>query len=392
MSQVLSAPMARMFIALLSASAIWTVQCRPVLPDTMIAGYTNQATPQVILNTVKQGCNVLFWSFMEMEGNEITTKGLVQGSVTADKIQPVHAGLVAMGRTDVVHMLSIGGWNVQHHIAGSCGGQNCSGAAYAASFRKFNADMVKNVPGFPGFAGIDWDIEGVNQAGSPSNMFKEAELQIILDMSESLRQDFLVSMVPPQSYFDCHQPNFDLSLQNAATSTPGFHYHAKNIYALLYAKCPKCFDVVMIQIYEGWSRAGFDLYWAGKTSNIGAEGWPRHATEQNMSDVVLENARCLVEGFDVDFGGFMGVGKAHIALPAEKVVIGLGIWPGVKGSFKVPYFTGSSAGAAWCKGLLDSYARIRGFAYWTISSDTPTSSYAGDLNTAMKGCSPTVSV
>jgi len=183
-----------------------------------------------------------------------------------------------------------------------------------------------------------------------------------------------------------------LSLENPATSTPGFHYHAKNIYALLYAKCPQCFDLVMVQIYEGWSRAGFDLYWAGKTSNIGAEGWPRNGTEEAMMDVVLENMRCLVEGFDVDFGDFMGVGRKHIALPAEKVVIGLGSWSGIKDSFKVPYFSGSAAGMAWCKGLTGTKARIRGFAYWTISSDMPNSSYAGDLNAAMTSCSPTISV
>lgn len=369
----------------------WAAFGRPVFPDIMIAGYTDQAPPEQVLNAVQDGANVLFWSFMELQEGKITTKGLLQGNVTAEKVQPIHEGLVAMGRTDVIHMLSLGGWGVDHRSADSCGEQLCTGAAYASSFRSWNADIMQNVPGFEGFAGIDWDLEGVNDLNSPFNLVKQEELQIILDMSDALSQDFLVTMVPPQSYFDCRQPNFDLSLRHPATSTASFHYHGWNTYAALYAKCPQCFDLVMVQLYEGWSRAGFDLFWDGDESNIGVDGWPRNGTEDAMVDVLLQNMRCLVEGFDVDFGGFMGLGQERVALPADKVVIGLGqSW--TARNFKSPWFTGSAAGAAWCRGLLGSTARARGFAYWAMSYDTPDSSYAGALAAGMADCSSTIAV
>lgn len=378
---------------LVYASLISAVSCRPILPSQVIAGYTDQASPQKILNAVKGGANVLFWSFMEMEGNEITTKGLLQGNVTAEKIQPVHAGLVDMGRSDVIHMLSIGGWGVEHRWAGSCEEQNCSGADYASSFRSWNSNIMQKVDGFPGFAGIDWDLEGVNKLASPSNVFTSEELQIMHDMSMALRQEFVVTMVPPQSYFDCRLSSFDLSLRHPATSTVGFHYHAWNVYVALYAKCPECYDLVMVQIYEGWSRAGFDLYWAGTASNVGAAGWPKLGTEEDMSNVVLANMRCLVEGFDVDFGGFMGLGQQHVAVPVEKVVIGLGSGSWTKRNFKAPYFTATAAGDAWCRGLAtDSAARIRGFTYWSISHDEENTSYAGELASAMKACSSSISI
>jgi len=125
--------------------------------------------------------------------------------------------------------------------------------------------------------------------------------------------------------------------------------------------------------------------------NLQSDGWPRNITEDAMTDVLSENMRCLVEGFDVDFGGFMGLGREHVALPAEKVVIGLGnAW--TTRNFKSPYFTGSSAGAAWCRGLPGSTTRIRGFAYWAISWDTLDRSYAGDLAVGMASCSSSITV
>merc|ERR1739845_257668 len=97
----------------------------------------------------------------------------------------------------------------------------------------------------------------------------------MLSMSQALRDDFLISMVPGQSSFNCRESDFDTSLLFPAESNPSFLYAAKNAYAVLYAKCPDCFDLVMVQIYETYSLAGFDLYWGGDEANVGQDGWPR---------------------------------------------------------------------------------------------------------------------
>merc|ERR1712086_1117527 len=100
------------------------------------------------------------------------------------------------------------------------------------------------------------DIEGVDNATSPSNHFDLATLEIMLSMSQALKEDFLISMVPPQSYFDCKQNGFDLSLRHASEQDPIFLYAGLNVYTALYAKCPDSFDIVMVQLYESFSPAG----------------------------------------------------------------------------------------------------------------------------------------
>jgi len=355
---------------------------KPNFPDIMVAGYTNQAKPSQILGAVSQGANVLFWSFMELQGNEVTTKGLVQGSVTEEKIKPVHEGLVAANRADVLHILSIGGWGVQHNFSETCGVKQCNGTEYAASFRTWNDKLKSQISGFPGFAGLDWDIEGVDKIGSPSNNFTWADYQIILDMSKDLQQDFLVTMVPPQSYFNCAESHFDTSLEHAAepnvTYTKAFLNAGQNTYTVLYALCPNCFDLVMVQIYEGFSVAGYDLYWEGNASQAPSKG-----SHQLMVEIIAKNMQCLTDGFTVDFGGYANLSKMNIVVPAEKVVIGLGNgWTETTSPwYKFPFFEPSAASEAWC----ELANRTRGFVYWDIADDE-NKSFAGELHRGMTNC------
>jgi len=359
---------------------------KPTLPKQMIAGYTGGASPQKVSEAVKQGVNVLFWSFMHFRNNSVVG----DKNMNSETIGPVYKALVDMGRKDVLHILSFGGWEDPHNIAGTCGKTPCSGEAYAASFRSFNEEIKANISGFPGFAGIDWDYEGMDELNSSSNEFNMETYEAMLNMSKSLSKDFIISMVPPQSYFNCRNSGFDNSLRHAALSDPSFTYAGLNAYAALYAKCPDCFDLVMVQLYEGYSVAGYDLYWDGRPSNVGRPGWPRDGTEAQMKTIIQQNMQCLAKGWTVEFNGFWGLANQTVTVPPEKIVMGLANeWAAHPApTYKTAYFLGGPSGEAWCEGVSTNggSSRTLGFMYWVLNEDLPNAALAANLSTAMSSC------
>lgn len=346
----------------------------------MVAGYTSGATPEEVSLAVEKGLNVIFWSFIELNDNKV-----VKG-VTSEYVNSVLQALPAESLGGLSHFASIGGWSVAHNIAGTCGDNACSGLEYAKSFRAYNEEMKANVSGFPGFAGIDWDYEGTDNKASPTNDFSMEVYELMLNMTQELHDDFLASLVPPQSYFNCQDPGFNSSLLFPAESNPSFGYAGKNAYAVLYAKCPDCFDLVMVQLYEGYSLAGFDLYWDGNASNVGEPGFPREGTQDDMQRIVSQNMQCLVSGWEVAFNGYWGVESQKVTVPASKVVMGVG--NGWAGPYKFPFFSGTACGAAWCDGVTSANGaeHVRGFAYWDIRDDDNTSSFVDEIHTAMTSC------
>lgn len=352
------------------------------MPTTVVAGYTSGATPDKVSLAVEKGMNVMFWSFIELKDNEVVT------GLTADYIGSVMQALP--NGTDLIHFASIGGWSAPHDIAGTCGAVACSGVEYAKSFRAFNERMKADVSGFPGFDGIDWDYEGADDQSLPTNNFTLEVYELMLNMTQELKSDFLISMVPAQSYFNCEDPGFNSSLLFPAESNPSFTYAGKNAYTVLYAKCPDCFDLIMVQLYEGYSLAGFDLYWGGNESNVGAPGWPQEGTQEDMQRIVSQNMQCLVSGWEVAFNGYWGVKSQKVTLPASKVVMGLGNGWTHSGDtpYKFPFFNGTACGAAWCDGVTSANGaeHVRGFAYWDISDDDNTSSFVSDIHVSMNSC------
>jgi len=354
---------------------------KPVLPSPMIAGYTSGASQEKITTAVTQGANVIFWSFMNLKGNQLV------GGLTPESVGPTFQALAQMGRSDVLHFVSFGGWGPDHSLAGTCGSSPCSGEAYAAAFRVWNDNFTSHIPGFPGFAGIDWDIEGTDTLDSPSNEFSMEAYEVMLNMTKALNDDFLVSMVPPQSYFNCQTSGFDSTLRHASESMPNFTYAGLNAYTALFAKCPSCFDMVMVQLYESYSTAGFDLYWDGNASNVGKSGFPREGSTENMQSVIKQNLECLSDGFNVDFNGFWGLENQKVVVPASQVVIALANGWAVPEAphFKAAYFAGGPSGDAWCS--QESTARARGFVYWDIGDySLHNVSLVKDLAAAMGSC------
>lgn len=351
----------------------------------VIAGYTSGATSDQVNLAVEKGMNVIFWSFIALSANEVVPE------FSNEYVSGVIRGLPS--GTELLHFISIGGWNREHTISGTCGAVACSGTEYAKSFRAFNEGLKANVSGFPGFAGIDWDYEGANDASSPANVFTLDVYELMLSTSQELKNDFLISMVPPQSYFNCKNTGFNTVLSNPAESNPSFLYAGSNAYTVLYAKCPDCFDLVMIQVYEGYSPAGFDLYWDGNATNVGQPGWPRNGTQEDMQRIILQNMQCLVQGWEVAFNGFWGVENQTVTVPASKVVMGLGnnwVLSDENPHDKFPFFSGTACGAAWCSGTVSAQGqeeRVRGFVYWDVGNDDDTASLVGDLQTSTSSCS-----
>jgi len=91
---------------------------RRSLPSGIIAGYTNQANVSTILQTIDDGCNVLIWSFIELQRGNITDDG-VQGGPNHLDVAGVISGIDARGLSnEVVHLVSIGGWAAPHPTTG----------------------------------------------------------------------------------------------------------------------------------------------------------------------------------------------------------------------------------------------------------------------------------
>ena len=185
------------------------------------------------------------------------------------------------------HLISIGGWNSPHPDT-----SNHVEDVYTA-WKQWNNGL---------FDGFDWDIEGNDDFDSPYNHFTSACLDLMGRMSQLAKQDgFIVTMAPAESYLDPTCSVFDYDLNHTYSEwdviQPGFKYHGHNTYAYLLAKygsttlkpntpattdtiaqpspkhtaeisresasaavtCVDTFDLVIIQLYEGYSHAEYQL-------------------------------------------------------------------------------------------------------------------------------------
>merc|ERR1719240_2127264 len=138
------------------------------------------------------------------------------------------------------------------------------------------------------FDGFDWDLEGNDYPNSVWNHFTPATLDIVVDMSAKAKENgYIVTMAPAQSYLDTTTNNFSLSLTHSYPDYhPDFHYRGQNCYAYILAAAPSgTFDFIVIQLYEGWSRA----------SQAVQEG-------EEPSRYLKRSAAAYTSGWTVDFG------------------------------------------------------------------------------------------
>ena len=327
------------------------------LPEgAVLAGYTNQASVSTILRSVDQGVNVLIWSFIELTGN--ISSDPIQGGPSAKDVRGVLTGL-ASRKQRVTHLVSIGGWGAPHPEL------NRTGAAWWAEFKIWNANFAQLVEdagpsgqGIPwgGFDGVDLDTEGSDTRLSPENTFPTALIELAGTFAQAAKADgYVSSMVPPQSYLDCGFSHYDPegSVTHAPSWKPAFTYQGWNTYAPLLAKYGEAYDLVIVQIYEGWSRG-----------NEFVQGQHMHPTSY-----VEQLSRNCTGGWEIDFKGAFGMHRQTVKVKPSQLVIGLANGWQRKLPEKVLYIDGDDAGKAFA--ALGGVKGLRGFGYWDIFDDDP---------------------
>ena len=316
------------------------------IPDKVILGYTNGACDGALTSTVRDGVNVLMWSFINLGPGLAITERLDATCIGRTVVALKAAELPTL------HIVSIGGWDAPHPDTAAG-----DGAAWFAAWEKWN----KAIPGFPqGFDGFDWDLEGNDDPKSPYNTFTKASLELVGTMSQAAKKaGYLVTMAPPQSYFDVTTARFDLSLcNNDPHYHPDFAYFGHNVYAYLVAKYGvDTFDLISVQLYESWSKANAAVYGAS----------PPVAAAKYLEDW----ATALAEGWVVDFGWIpaLGLNSTKVVVEPSRLVVGLAnAWAGTlagPGKGKAVLFWPDELETAW-SALAKTKLQPRGFMYWCV--------------------------
>lgn len=208
-----------------------------------------------------------------------------------DCVADIISRIAAKG-LNVVHLISIGGWNSPHPDT------THSVEDIYASWHTWNTQIAArpNV-GFHGFDGIDWDVEGNDTPSSPYNQFTVSCLQLMGRFSQIAKQHgYIVAMAPAESYLDPTTSLFDRSLLHTYSEwdkiQPDFAYHGHNTYAYLLAKYGQTtvspttlapttvasttaapttvdtFDFITVQLYEGYSHACYRIEVLGNSAAV----------------------------------------------------------------------------------------------------------------------------
>lgn len=192
---------------LLLAHACLAARAAPLPPGRLIAAYATACNASVV-ERAREGVNVLYWFAISLAYNETTKRPFISyGAPDLECIANVSATL-KREQLPTAHMLTIGGWDAPHPDT------RATAADAYAEFRDWNA-RVASRPGFEtGFDGIDWDLEGNDDAKSPFNTFTVDVLIYVGEFSSLAKADgMVVSMVPPESYLDPNTaPFFSTSL------------------------------------------------------------------------------------------------------------------------------------------------------------------------------------
>ena len=192
--------MLRRFVAAACVAHAWSASL-PAGP--LIIGYQNwgACNETQTLTAVRAGVNVVIWfatNLAAVDGDPFVTGGPDYGCVAA-----VAAAIDAEG-LETAHLISIGGWDAPHPVT------TWDGATWFGVWEAWNAALPRP------FDGLDWDLEGNDAPDSASNRFTAACLDLVVAMSDAAKAaGYVVTMVPPQSYFDVDSDAYDPSLRNA---------------------------------------------------------------------------------------------------------------------------------------------------------------------------------
>ena len=236
----------------------------------IIIGYAHNVKSGKAEQAIKDGVNVIIWSFLHLNTENDTAQHMT-GSIRTD----LDLSAITTLRDkydDIVHLAAFGGWNAPHPPTAFNGEQWCE------VFMEFN-----KVNGYI-FDGVDWDYEGHDDLNSPTATFNLETLDIMADFSTHAKEKYgmIVSMAPAESYLDAtvealsDDAIFSLQLDlppRAWTSSKsasdedrrliesaGFSHAGRQCYAYVLAKAgTHIFDWISIQLYEAYSTFAHDV-------------------------------------------------------------------------------------------------------------------------------------
>ena len=209
-------PLDAMVPSLLLASCIsFTLVAAEIkLPDgPIIAAWQNwgACNDTQTIQAVERGVNVVFWfsSNLVKDGDKPKISGPLPD---LECVARVRKAIKEKG-LPTAHLLTIGGWDAPHPDT------SFTGTEWFHAWNEWNQGLP--MP----FDGFDWDLEGNDDLTSPYNVFSPACLQLVVDMSAAAKAaGYLVTMAPPQTYFDSTMPYFNRYLNNSnpPESEPNF--------------------------------------------------------------------------------------------------------------------------------------------------------------------------
>jgi chitinase len=343
------------------------LRTKPSLPPKILVGYTTTNGISKVIQAVRSGVNIVVWSFVEFEPQKRNPEATVVSSDTTkdddDVCQNDKGGksIICVPTFDVeiakqtvsaldqeglsvIHLVSFGGWNGPH---------------LPPEDPKVLYESWKSTFGDV-FDGFDWDLEGHDDLGSPTNEFTVFCLDQMGQMSMMAKDDgFIVGMAPPQSYLDVESSKFSRFL-NLTDDTrdvwhSDFHYYGANSYAYVLSKYQDAIDFVSVQFYESYSKAGLSCYHFGMPKDVYLEKYVEDLLKKN-------NEGGLFVDFDQDQS--LKYTSRHVPFPLSKLVFGFANGWGVPGD-KVCYFEPSEIKAAYNR-LKKKNIDPRGFMYWVM--------------------------
>ena len=327
---------ARLLLLLLLSWVRISTAAQRVLPLKVLIGYASTCGDGRVERAVHSGVNVVIWSFWNVASPP-------QGTVSSIRIESqlnltcvellIHK-LDNNGYDDTIHLASIGGWNGGHLP------EEFDAISIYNSWKEWSNGI---------FHGIDWDLEGNDFLQHHNNYFSMACLEKMGEICSLAKHDGLVvSLAPPQSYFDAGSSKFsryiNLTDPSRSWEHSDFHYFGANVYTYIYAKWADSIDFVSIQLYESYSRAMFESRSDGVV---------------NYLVKFMQLTEWLVDFSDDPSVHFQTL---SIIIPPHKLV--LGVANGWADGEKSMFITPREIESAFQK--LDYYFQPRGIMFWTI--------------------------
>jgi len=329
----------------------------PIIVGYSQPGECNQAN----IDAARNGVNVMIWFAIKMIASDLG-QPVIEGGPDFNCVASV-AKTLRDAKLNTTHLISVGGW----------GGPHISANFTAARWWQVWSDWNKNVVARPeldfnGFEGLDWDLEGANNANSPDNFFTVGVLDLMGEFSQLAKAaGYINSLAPPQSYLDYDTQSFDQSVLHAPSWEPNFSYQGHNTYAPVLAKygtttitqngqllAVPTFDFISIQLYESWSRANYLI----------------NKLKVPVGTYLTELVEGMIAGWQVDFSSDpqIGLKTQNVTVLSSQLVIGLAnAWAGPRPA-KCLLVYPEEAQAGY-EALLAKKMQPKGFMFWDIQDE-----------------------